>query len=60
MSVCDHGVAGSRQPPNDEGTFRKMMVVFWKVFESGDMIHNPTDTTAYRAPPREDQIRFGT
>jgi len=60
MSVRDDGLAGSRQPPNDEGALRKMMVAFWKVFESSDMIRNPTDTTAYRAPPREDQIRFGT
>jgi hypothetical protein len=37
-----------------------MMMAFKKMFESGDMIRSPTDTTAYRAPPRDDQIRFGT
>jgi hypothetical protein len=60
MSVRDDGLADSRQPPKDDGTLPKMMMAFWKLFESGDMIRSATDTTAYRAPPRDDQIRFGT
>jgi hypothetical protein len=60
MSMRDTGLADSRQPPTDNGTLRKMIMAIWKMFESGDMIRSPTDTTAYRAPPREDQIRFGT
>jgi hypothetical protein len=60
MSACDDGLADSQQPPKDDGILPKMLVAFWKVFESGDIIRSPTDTTAYRAPPRDDQIRFGT
>ncbi len=60
MSMRDDGLAGSRQPPKDERAIEKLMKVFRKMFEPSDMVRNPTDTTAYRAPPRDDQIRFGT
>jgi hypothetical protein len=60
MSVRDDGLADSRQPPQEDGALRKIMMALWKMFESDDMIRSATNTTAYHAPPRDDQIRFGT
>jgi hypothetical protein len=60
MSVHGDDLADSEQPEKDDGILRKMMTVFKKIFEADDIIRRPTDTTAYRALPREDQIRFGT
>jgi len=60
MSVHGDDLADSEQPQKDDGILRKMMSGFKKIFESDDIISRPTDTTAYRALPREDQIRFGT
>jgi hypothetical protein len=59
-SVRDDGLADPRQPPMHDGTLRKMMMAFRKLCESGDMIRGATDTTAYGASPRDDQIRFAT
>ena len=60
MSVHGDDLADSEQPEKDDRILRKMMTVFKKIFESDDIIRRPTDTMAYRALPREDQIRFST
>jgi hypothetical protein len=60
MFVDDDGLGGSRQPPEDDEFLRKIVIALKKLFEPGDLICRPTDTTAYREPPREDELRFGS
>jgi hypothetical protein len=60
MFVHDYSLVESRQPPEDDRLLRKIVIALKALFQSGDLIRRPTDTTAYRAPPRENELRFGS
>jgi hypothetical protein len=59
MFVHDDGLGEARRLPEGEHLLQKMLAALKRLFEPDDLIFRPTDTTAYRAPLREDELRFG-